>query len=81
LLRGEAINPEATLPKRVRMVHVAPLERPMACAVCSMLSPNSRGSSTDCAKRNSSAVRAVFNSLRAASMCSDPLTGLAMIAP
>jgi hypothetical protein len=39
-------------------VQVAPLERPMANAVCSMLSPNSRGSRTDCASRKSSAVRA-----------------------
>jgi hypothetical protein len=51
----------------------------MANAVCSMLSPSSRGSKTDCARRKSSAVRAAFKSLRAASICSAPLAVLAMI--
>jgi hypothetical protein len=62
------------------MLQVATLERPMILAVSSRLNPISSGNSTTCAKRNSFAVCADLNRLRAASIHSNPLASRAIIA-
>ena len=66
LLRGAVRRPSDTAMKRVRMLQVAPTERPIATAVCSRLKPSSSGSSTAWAWRICSTVLAVRNSSRAA---------------
>ena len=71
-----ANSPAASRRRRLRSLQVALTDRPMACAVCSRLRPNSSGSRIACACRNSSAVLALATNARAHFRCSSPFAGL-----